>query len=324
MENTAEHVQSLGMRIDATARRIRDRVLETPLVRAPWLDGPECRVFLKLENFQHTGSFKVRGAASYLAANRASIGSSVVTASTGNHGAAVAFAAAANGVKARIFVPQTASTAKFNAIRRLGATIVEEGNDALESERAARDYAEAGGYPYISPYNDEDVVCGQGTIAVEIVASLPSVQSIVVAVGGGGLAGGIAAYLHAVRPDAGVLGASPSASAVMARSISAGYIVDERSRPTLSDATAGGIEPGAITFPLCRDLLVGVRLAEESEIAAGMRDLILEQRVVGEGAAGCAIAGYRSAMNELRGDTVIVVCGGNASRETLAGIMRTD
>jgi threonine dehydratase len=307
--------------VDQAAAANRLFVRNTPLWRAPWLDGPRCRTWLKLENLQHTGSFKVRGATNFLVRNRGRIGDFVVTASTGNHGAAVAFSASRLGVGARVFVPESTSTTKLVAMEILGAQIRKVGADAVESELAARRDAAEHGYPYVSPYNDLDVIAGQGTIATELLEALHPVDVAVVAVGGGGLIAGVASRLRAANPRTRIVAASPEASSVMAASLQAGRIVDQVSRPTLSDATAGGIEPGAVTFEHCRALIDDFQLVTEDEIALGVRDLVFRQRVVGEGSAGCAVAGFRRVLHTVVGNVVVIVCGGNIAPQTLAAVV---
>ena len=230
-------------------------------------------MYLKLENLQYTGSFKLRGAMNKLlslAPEQCLRG--VVAASSGNHGAAVAYGCRALGVSGTVFVPEHASPTKLEAMRRYGIEVRQHGDDSLLSELEARRYADEHGLAYLSPYNDLDVVAGQGTIGVEIVEQLPGVEVVFVSVGGGGLISGIAAVLKAHNPAIHVVGCLPENSPVMAVSVERGAIIDMPSLPTLSDGTAGGIEEGAVTFALCQALVDEYVLVSEAEIAAAMRE----------------------------------------------------
>jgi threonine dehydratase len=315
---------NLHAEITQAAERIGPYIRETPLIRSLLLgDGENDGVFLKLENLQHTGSFKVRGALNkLLTLTPEQRAQGIVTASSGNHGAAVAYGLRLLGARGLIVVPEHASPAKVELIRRLGAEVRLYGDDALLSEEYARDYALQQGLVYISPYNDPQVVAGQGTIGVELARQLDRIDTVFVAVGGGGLIAGIAGYLKAVRPDITVVGCLPERSPVMAESIRAGRIIEIESESTLSDATAGGIEAGAITFDLCRTLVDEYVLVSEEEIAAAIRTIIEVEHMLVEGAAGVAAAAFHKRKVEVRDrNTVIVLCGANISLPTLKAIL---
>ena len=304
--------------------RIAGLVRETPLDYSQRYSAAiGADVYLKLENLQYTGSFKLRGAANRLmtlARDQQEAG--CVAASSGNHGAAVAFAMRKLGIGGVIFVPEKTSSAKVEAIRSYGGDVRFFGEDGLDTELHARAYADENGMFYLSPYNDPEVIAGQGTCGIEIGASLPAVDTLYVAVGGGGLVSGVASVLKAANPALRVVGCQPDASAVMAHSVAAGRIVDEASLPTLSDGTAGGIEQGAITFELCNQLVDEFVLVSEAEIAAAMRQFIDYQHQLIEGAAGVALAALSKQADSLAGRNVVVlVCGANVSRDTLKRIL---
>ena len=314
--------------VAAAARQASARI--AGLVRATPLDysyrfsaDTGADVYMKLENLQHTGSFKLRGAANRLmtlAGEQKRAG--CVAASSGNHGAAIAYAMQKLGIEGVIFVPEQTSTAKVEAIRSYGGDVRFFGNDGLDTELHARTYADERGMFYLSPYNDLEVIAGQGTCGIEIQASLPQVDTLYVAVGGGGLVSGVASVLKSRNPEIRIVGCQPEASAVMAHSIEAGRIVDEASRPTLSDGTAGGIEQDAITFGLCRNLVDEFVLVSEAEIAAAMRTFIDYEHQLIEGAAGVALAAMLRQEDALAGRKVVVlICGGNLSRDTLKRIL---
>jgi threonine dehydratase len=305
------------------AARIADKIRRTPLMKsAAFSERLEADVWFKLENRQITGSFKLRGAINRLLTltddQRAR---GCVAASSGNHGAAVACAMRELGVTGLIFVPEGTSPAKVEKIRNYGGTVEFFGTDGLDTEQHAREYAAQHGMFYLSPYNDEAVVAGQGTIGVEILEQLPDVEVVFIAVGGGGLIGGVGSVLKDHDRGIRVIGCQPHASPVMARSIEAGEILDMPSQPTLSDGTAGGIEPGAITYPMNQAVVDEWVEVDEKQIAAAMRLYMDREGDLVEGAAGVAVAGLLERAADVAGKKVVVViCGGNVSDEVLARI----
>lgn len=306
------------------ANRIQTYIRETPLDFSPAFSKVSgANVYLKLENLQHTGSFKLRGATNKLlslTAEQRQAG--CVTASSGNHGAAIAFAMKKLDITGVIFVPEQTSPTKVDAIRQAGGDVRFYGNDGLDTEIHAREYAEQNGMVYLSPYNDLAVIAGQGTCGVEIAAQLAQVDAVFIAVGGGGLISGVAKFLKSVNPAIRVISCQPQASAVMTESVKAGKILDLKSYPTLSDGTAGGIEEGSVTFELCRDLVDDYQVVTEEQIAAAMCDFIDYHHMLLEGAAGVAIAGFLASANQYADkNVVIIICGGNISRETLRKVI---
>ena len=305
---------------ERAAARIAGLVRETPLDYSPLfseLVGGD--VWFKLENLQHTGSFKLRGAANRLMTlSPEQRAKGCVAASSGNHGAATAYAMQKLNVEGVIFVPEQTSPTKVSAIRSYGGDVRFFGTDGLDTELHAREYAREHEMFYVSPYNDEEVVAGQGTCGVEIVNQLPDADVAVISIGGGGLISGIGSVLKRHHPGLRVIGAQPEASQVMTRSVEAGEILDLPSEPTLSDGTAGGIEQDSITFELCRAVTDDYVVVSEDEIAAAMRAFMDAQHQLIEGAAGVAIAAMLDKKSELGGKKIVVlICGANISRETL-------
>jgi len=292
--------------------RIRSLVRETPVEYSE-----ELGAWLKLELLQATGSFKFRGAANriaLLAPEQAEAG--VVAASNGNHGLAVAAAAGARGIAAEVFVSAQVSPAKARRIQRMGARIRYAGAGPLEAELAARHAAADSGRVFISPYNDCDVMAGQGTIAVELLHQLPKIDAIFVAVGGGGLIGGIGACLRHASPETEIIGCWPENSPVLYECMRAGRIIDVPEQPTLSESTAGGLEPGAVTLEVCRRVVHRSVLVSESEIAAAMRLVLEAEHWLIEGAAAVAVAAFCKEAERWRDKSaVIVLCGRNLSPE---------
>ncbi|MCI0693417.1 threonine/serine dehydratase [candidate division KSB1 bacterium] len=307
-------------------QRIRHYIKETPLEYSSALSQMTgCQVFLKLENLQHTGSFKARGAMNkLLALTPVQRDKGVVTASTGNHGAAVAFGLCTLKMKGIVFVPEAASPTKVEAIRRLGAEVRVHGKDSVQTEIFARQYAEQNAMVYVSPYNDPQVISGQGTIAVELARQLDRIDAVFVALGGGGMMAGVAGYLKSVFESAKVIACSPQNSCVMIESMKAGRILEIDSLPTLSDGTAGGVEPNAITFDPCYRLIDESVLVTEEEIRETMLMFIETQRMLIEGAAAVAVKAFLKTYEQWRGkNVVVVVCGGNVSLKTLRAILQS-
>lgn len=306
------------------ANRIAPHIRETPLDYSPFFSElTGANVFLKLDNLQFTGSFKLRGAFNkLLSLTSEQRAAGCVAASSGNHGAAVAFAMSKLDTKGVIFVPEGTSSTKVEAIKRAGGDVRFFGTDGLDTELHAREYAADNGMCYLSPYNDEDVIAGQGTCGVEIAKQLSQVDVIFIAVGGGGLISGVGSFLKSVNPSISVVACQPAASAVMTESVKAGKILELPSQPTLSDGTAGGIEAEAITFDLCRTVTDDYVVVSEEQIAEAMRQLIDAHHMLPEGAAGVALAGLKLRADHYKAkNAVVIICGGNISRETLKKVI---
>jgi threonine dehydratase len=304
--------------------RIEDRIRNTPLERSSVLSlrhGAD--VFLKLDNLQVTGSFKIRGAMAKLSLiPKDALERGIVTASSGNHGAAVACAISQLGGSAIVFVPNNASQIKCDAIQRYGAEVQRHGDDGLVTELHARRFALEHDRLYISPYNDPDVVAGQGTMGLEIFESLPDVDAVFVTVGGGGLISGVAGVLKALRPNVRVVGCQPSNDAAMMRSVEAGKILEIDALPTISDGSAGNVETGSITFELCRTLVDEWVEVSEAEIMTAMRDFMQSQHQLLEGAAGVALAAFAKVAEAYRGQrVVIVICGAKIGLDKLKYVL---
>ena len=310
--------------IEKAADRIKPYIKNTYLERSHFFSKYiEGDVWFKLENLQVTGSFKARGAMNkVLCLSKKERLRGIVSASTGNHGAAVAYAARQLDIRCNLFVPQNSSDAKVANMENFGANIKFHGKDSVEAEYKAREFSIANGGTYISPYNDKDVIAGQGTIGKEIFDEYDSLDAMVISVGGGGLIGGVATFLKSCSPNMLVIGCSPENSAVMLRSMEAGKILNIESKPTISDGTAGGVEKGAITFDICCDTIDQTVFLEEAEIKDAMLLYIKNERKLLEGAAGTAIAALIKKKKELAGKKVgIIICGGNISIDDLKSVI---
>lgn len=299
-------------------RRIGTDVRHTPTEHSAGLSRRTgARVHFKWESDQTTGSFKLRGALNKLRLlTPEERRRGVVSASTGNHGLAVAHAARLEGVALKLFLPANVAAGKRQLLESTGVPLEFYGDACEKTEIYARAFAGTAERSFISPYNDADVVAGQGTVGLEIAEDVPGVQDILVPLGGGGLACGIAAAFLPERPEPRVYGVEPVNSAFMSASLSAGKIVEIPERPTVADAVTGGLEPGAITFPLCRDLLAGVIVVEEPIIVEAMTLIFREHGRRVEPAAALSLAGLLRDPARFAGRTVVCVAsGGNITTE---------
>lgn len=296
--------------------RLRPYAKETPLQRSRPLSAlAGADVWLKLENLQETGSFKFRGAANkLLSLTKEEAARGVVTASNGNHALGVATMGKRLGIAAEVFVSNVIDPLRKKQIEACGAKVNQSPGDSLVAEKTARRLAQESGRVYVSPYNDIDVVSGQGTIAVEILRKLPRLDAIFVATGCGGLTGGIGAHLRSASPNTRVIACYPENAPALYECVRAGRVIDVPEKPTLSSSTAGGVEEGSITLPLAQRVIDSHVLVSEDEILAAVRQFYRDERQIIEGAAGVAIAGFVKMAGEFAGQTVaIVICGGNVA-----------
>lgn len=219
-------------------------------------------------------------------------------------------------------MPKTATGIKIDNIRSTGVPFELVGEDCVEAEAHAAAFATSGDHVWISPYNDPHVVAGQGTVAVELLEQMDTIDTVLAPVGGGGLIGGIAAYLKDVRPAIEVIGCQPLNSCVMYESINAGRILELESLPTVSDGTAGGIEEGAITFDLCRRFVDDFVVLEEEEILEALRFLRDHEGLMVEGAAALPTAAVLKAPERFADRTVaLVISGGRVDEEALERLL---
>jgi len=316
---TLDHVRAARERLPA-------EVAPTPLVRAPWLDAAAgVEAWLKDETRGPTGAFKIRGATNAVArldpeARRRG----VVTASTGNHGRALAYAAASQGVRAVVCLSSLVPRNKVDAVRAAGGEvrIVGTTQDAAaeEVERLARDQ----GLTPIPPFDHPDIIAGQGTIGLELAEELPAVATVLVGLSGGGLAGGLALALKSLQPGVRVIGLSPdNGGAAMYASLQAGEPVEVTEPPSLADSLGGGIGlDNRYTFALCRDWIDDIVLISEAEIAAGMRALRREQGLAVEGAAAIGPAALLAGrIRQPRGPLVCIISGAGVDPAVLAAVL---
>lgn len=316
---------SLIDRIHDAHRGIRPHVKVTPLEHSAALSAAlGCEVLLKCDHLQPTGAFKLRGATNKIRLLAEQGGHpEVVTASTGNHGRAVAYAGRKFGIKVTVYVGNTTPAVKADAIRAEGATLVTVDGEALEAELEARRVAQQGGIPYVAPYNDFDTIAGQGTMGVELAEQAQGLDAVFICVGGGGLVGGVGTALKSLSPGTRIVGVWPQASTCMLDSLRAGEIIATPEYPTLSDGSTGAVEPGSVTFPICQQVIDSTLTVSEREIARAMRAVADAEHWMIEGAAGVAMAGLTQAAQDYRGKKVaVVLCGRNVGLETFLDAMR--
>jgi len=303
--------------VRSAADRIRPYVTRTPLERSTALSALTGQdVWLKLECFQRTGSFKLRGALNAVQSlPEVQRQHGVVTASAGNHGLGVARAAALLGSQATVVVPETASQAKIDALRdHPGTELLLRGANYDEAEAAGRALAGERNVPFISAYNDPHVVAGGGTIALEILEELPDAQTLIVPAGGGGLIGGIGLAAHG---NATVIGVQSEASPALHAAKRAGRLVQVDIHDSLADGLAGNVEHGSITFDLVERYVEAIVLVTEPAIATAMRFALEHEHVLIEGSAAVGIAALQTQACEARGPTVLVLTGRNVAPSVL-------
>jgi threonine dehydratase len=317
----------------AARRRLERHLATTPLRRSAWLSARAgADIYLKLEIVQPGGSFKIRGALNALLAaqHRAEAAhrhapTRVVTASAGNHGRSLAMAARQVGARAVVFTPATAPATKKAAIRDLGAELRDHCADYDAAEREALAFGQAEGIPFVSAYNDADVIAGAGTMGLEIVERLPGVEVVILPLGGGGLASGVGLALKAAAPRARVIGVEVDASTPFTTGLARGHIVEITPHPTLADGLAGNLQPDAITFPLVQRVVDEVVVITEAELRAAIAGICAEEHLVAEGAGAAAVGAVLAGRVQVADrQAAVVVTGANIDAAVLARVLGAD
>jgi threonine dehydratase len=298
--------------IEAAAETIRPLTLLTPMEESRWLSAlTGSPVMLKCENLQRTGSFKVRGAytrMSYLTEEERARG--VVAASAGNHGQGVALAAQALGIKATVYMPEGSPIPKERATREYGADVVFHGRYIEDALAEARAFQERTGAILIHPFDNADIVAGQGTVGLEILRQAPEVETIVVPCGGGGLLSGIAIAVKATNPDVHVIGVQAEGAAAFPGSLKAGHPVALDSMSTMADGIAVGL-PGDVTFAAVRDLVDEIVTVSEASLSRAVLATLERAKMVVEPAGAASVAAVLDAPERFGTTTVGVLSGGN-------------
>jgi threonine dehydratase len=309
-------------------QRLASYLQPTPLLQSRWLsEATGASVQLKVESLQLGRSFKIRGAMN--AALRAAAGPDrprlVVTASAGNHGRALAIAAERLGMRAVVFTPMTAPNTKKTAIRQHGAELRDDCADFDAAEKAARNFAGAEAGLYISPYNHADVIAGAGTIALEILEARPAFDVLVVPLGGGGLASGLAVALKSAAPGVTIVGVEVEASTPFATSIARGAITQINVARSIADGLTGNLEADAITFDIVRRLVDRLVTVTEQEVRRAVRGLAAEEHLIAEGAGATATAAVLAGrVVEPNQRAVVMLTGGNIDLAQLSSIIASD
>jgi len=307
--------------VQRAADRLRGIVRRTALRRSERLSQRVCcDVWLKLENEQLTGSFKIRGAYNAIATlSPEARARGVVAASAGNHGRGIALAAQRFGIPATIFVPRTAPRVKIDGMRECNATIDAEAAHYDDAHARAVAFAAEHDVAYLDPCAGAALVAGQGTVALEIVERLPNVASVIVPVGGGGLLGGMGAFLRTTKPDVRIVGAQSVNTNAMARALEAGHLVDIPVLPTLADGLAGAID--AHGLDVGRHALDDLITVEEADVAAAIAFLAKEENVIAEGSGAVGVAGLLTGAVRPAEPVVVVISGGNIDDDVLRRVI---
>ncbi len=296
-------------------------ILHTPTLESRWLSKlAGGRVWVKWEQLQLTGSFKLRGALYCMLLARQRGLKEVLAVSAGNHGLGVATAARMLGMRATVIVPRSAVANKIKAIQEAGAELLLLGSNYDEAEAAARTIAAERGLLFISPYNNLELIAGQGTVALELLKHC-SPELMFVPVGGGGLLAGCALVAQALSPETEVWGVQPQNSTAMYSSLQAGKLVTVSEQPTLADGLAGNIEMDSVTFPLINRLVKGIRLVSEEEIETAIVSVVKEDKFIIEGSGAVAIASLLN--RKLDGNSAaLIVSGRNIDASRLYQILQ--
>ena len=305
--------------------RIAPWIRRTPLVASPSLSALGLAgVFLKLETAQDTGAFKLRGATNFIRASGNTVRApGLVTVSTGNHGRAVAHAARCAGVRAVVCMSELVPGHKREAIKALGAEIRIVGRSQDEAEVEAQRLVVDEKFTLVHPFDDPLVIAGQGTVGIEILEDQPEIDTVIVALSGGGLISGIALAVKAANPHARVVGVTMDRGAAMYESVQAGHPVEVEEKPSLADSLGGGIGlDNRCTFDLTRTLVDDYVLVTESEIARAMRHLYRNERIIAEGGGAVSVAAVLAEkVPGLSGNVVCVVSGGNVDMTAFTRIV---
>jgi threonine dehydratase len=320
MKDLVTNIIAADQRIKAVDGGVR----ETPLDESGlFSERTGARFLLKGEHLQRTGSFKMRGAMNkLLSLNESERKQGIITASSGNHGMATSQAARVVGLEATVYVPETVSPLKLSNMKRLGAKTVLVPGNGVEAEIVGRAAAKQQAKTFVSPYSDLDIIAGQGTVGLELAAQCADLAAVYICVGGGGLISGIGSYLKARRPEIDIIGCWPENATAMHLCLERGEIYDTPETKTLSDGSAGGVEAGAITFPICQQVIDRHLLVSEDEIISAMCDMAAYENFIIEGAAGVALGAALKTAGDYKARSIaVVICGRNVAVDTFRSVL---
>ena len=310
------------VRFEEASEAVAHVTLETKLIYSDYLSAlTGGRVFLKPENMQRTGAYKLRGA--YYKITRMSDEErkkGLITASAGNHAQGVAYAAQRFGVRAVIVMPKITPLIKINRTKEYGAEVILEGDVYDESYAHARELAEKEGYTFVHPFDDIDVSIGQGTIAMEIVKECPTVDAIIAPVGGGGLLLGVSSLAHLLNPRISVYGAEPEGAACLKASLDAGHVVTLEHVNTIADGTAVKT-PGETIFPYLKETVTGVVTVPDEELVVSFLDMVENHKMIVENSGLLSVAALKRI--DLKGKTAVcILSGGNMDVITMSSVIQ--
>ena len=300
-------------------KRLRSWTRRTPMEYSHTLSkmcGGE--VWLKLENYQVTGSFKIRGATNkLLLLSEEEKQKGVITSSSGNHAQGIGYAAEKLGILATIIVPKNTPQVKIDAIHQYPVELIVHGEEYIDAERLARKIEAEEGKVMVSPYNDLELIMGQGTVALEMIEEQPHLDTVVIPVGGGGLSSGISS-VYKLATDAKIIGAQSVASPVMYECIQRGEIYEMPLEDSVAEGLHGGLEPGSVTFDLCRNQIDDWAILQEHTIVEAIRLMLFKQKMIVEGAAAVGPAAIITSPEKFKGRKVgVVISGGNLDTKIL-------
>ncbi|RLD81503.1 MAG: threonine/serine dehydratase [Bacteroidetes bacterium] len=301
-------------------KRIKKEIKKTPLeYNSELSEKTGAKIFLKTENKQITGSFKFRGAISKLNYLRdlGVTNKKIVTASTGNHAAAVAMASQKMGFEALIFVPETISKVKLEFIKQYDVEIIKKGRYSAETEILAAEYAQKMNLKFLHPYSDPQIIAGQGTIAIELLEQLPELDAVFVPIGGGGLISGIAQYLKSIKPAIKIIGCQAHHAPEMIESIKLGKIVPPSEKNTIADGAAGGLDPETITFNICQKYVDDYVLLTEEEIGYALYQIYKTTQQIVEPAAALSVAAILKIAKDYKDKNLVAILSGSRVNKAL-------
>lgn len=320
MTNPTEPVLRSAAKSVETRRRIAGLIRQTPVIGSRMALSGKTQLCFKCENFQNTGSFKLRGASAKLSS--VPLDRPVITASSGNHGIACSLTAQRTGHDLTVVLPENVIDQKRAKIESFGTRVVIAGADSSLAEVHARKVAETEGHTYVSPYNDAEVVAGQGTIGLELLDQLPRIDNVFISMGGGGLISGIGSVLKSMSPGTRIVGVSASNTAALAASIKAGRVVETEHFDTLADGVAGGMDEGALTLPLASEVIDDVIHVDEDHIAQALRHMAWTENMIVEGAAAMALAPFlKDPQTYADKVNVVLLCGANYDHAAMTGVL---
>ena len=311
-------------KIQEAHKRIAPYINYTPLIHSKYLSN-NSEVKLKLESLQITGSFKLRGAANkLLSLKEDQKQKGVIAVSTGNHGKGVAYAANILGIKSTIFMSSMVPQYRKEAIESLGAKVKIVGNNSDEADQYAKELAKKENITLIHPFDDEEIIAGQGTVGLEMLETFPEVDTVVVPTSGGGLSGGIALAIQLQKPGVKIIAASMKRGPSMYESLKLGKPVDVEEIETLADCLGGSIGiDNKYTFKIAQETIDDFVLVDEDKIAEGIKLNFVEHKLVTEGAAATAVMVVKDNMTQLLGKNIIcLICGGNIDSELFTKLIQ--